>query len=135
MATKLAIINIIAADVPKTLAFYRRLGLDIPASADSMDHVEIPVAPGLVMAFDTEGVYQAFDADWRGPAPRTHERQSLMFRSDTPAEVDALHAALLETGGTPRRPLQDAPWGERYASVLDPDGLEITLVAPLPTTS
>ncbi|GGZ99408.1 hypothetical protein GCM10010371_68550 [Streptomyces subrutilus] len=68
------------------------------------------------------------------PPPRSHERQSLVFYSDTPAEVDDLYAALLETGGTPRRPLQDAPWGERYGSLFDPDGLEVTLVATLPTT-
>ncbi|MFD7030217.1 VOC family protein [Streptomyces sp. NPDC059917] len=135
MATKLGLINIIAADVPKTLAFYRRLGLDIPEAADAQDHVEVPIAPGVVIAFDTEGVYQGFDADWRSPAPRTHERQSLVFYSDTPAEVDDLYNALLEVGGTPRRPLQDAPWGERYGSLFDPNGLEVTLVATLPTTT
>jgi len=37
-----AVIEIVVADMAAALAFYRRLGLDIPESADSEPHVDVP---------------------------------------------------------------------------------------------
>ncbi|NEE53973.1 glyoxalase, partial [Streptomyces sp. SID8455] len=45
MTPRLDAISIITADLAASLAFYRRLGLDIPAGAESAPHVEV-VLPG-----------------------------------------------------------------------------------------
>jgi catechol 2,3-dioxygenase-like lactoylglutathione lyase family enzyme len=45
-------------------------------------------------------------------------------------DVDAMHQHLRAHGQSPPTP-RDAPWGERYFHVRDPDGHEISLATPL----
>ncbi|WP_223848764.1 VOC family protein [Microbacterium hominis] len=51
---------------------------------------------------------------------------------DSPAEVDAVYAALVAAGHDGHVAPFDAFWGQRYATVLDPDGNAVDLFAPLP---
>jgi catechol 2,3-dioxygenase-like lactoylglutathione lyase family enzyme len=46
------------------------------------------------------------------------------------ADVDAIWAYLREKGFHPESP-QDAPWGERYFHMPDPDGHELSFARPL----
>ena len=46
------------------------------------------------------------------------------------ADVDAIWAYLREKGFHPDSP-QDAPWGERYFHMPDPDGHELSFARPL----
>lgn len=47
------------------------------------------------------------------------------------ADVDAFYAHLLAIGVTPEFAPADAPWGERYFHVVDPDGHELSFAKPL----
>jgi catechol 2,3-dioxygenase-like lactoylglutathione lyase family enzyme len=47
------------------------------------------------------------------------------------ADVDALHARLVAVGIAPQAPPRDAPWGERYFHMIDPDGHELSFARPL----
>lgn len=47
------------------------------------------------------------------------------------ADVDAFHARLLAAGIAPQMPPRDAPWGERFFHVTDPDGHELSFARPL----
>jgi len=47
-------------------------------------------------------------------------------------EVDALHARLVAAGVRPDAEPRDAPWGERYFHLTDPDGHELSFAWPLP---
>jgi uncharacterized glyoxalase superfamily protein PhnB len=47
--------------------------------------------------------------------------------------VDGLHDELVAAGQTSLRTPFDAFWGQRYATVLDPDGNAVDLFAPLDT--
>ena len=112
----------------RSLAFYRRLGLDIPDDADTQPHVEITLAGGFRVAWDTTEVIRSFDPEY---TPVTGGRgASLAFACDTPAEVDALFADLGAAGYRGHLPPWDAFWGQRYAVVLDPDGNAVDLFAP-----
>ena len=44
---------------------------------------------------------------------------------------DDTHAALVAAGYAPHAPAADAPWGERYFHITDPDGNEISFARPL----
>ena len=112
-----------------SLAFYRRLGLAIPADADAAPHVEVALPGGLRLAFDTEETIRSFDSSWTGPTGGP--RSSLAFACDSPAEVDATYAALVGSGSKGHLDPWDAFWGQRYAVVLDPDGAHVDLFAPL----
>lgn len=46
-------------------------------------------------------------------------------------DVDAMHDRLVAAGYTPEFEPLDAPWGERYFHVLDPDGHEISFARRL----
>ena len=119
-------LGLVVADMPATLRFYRRLGLKIPAEADDEGHVEV-TAGGLRILFDTTEVVQSF-SKWE-PARGGH-RIALAFRCDSPAMVDSTHADLVASGYRSHLDPFDAFWGQRYATVLDPDGNPVDLFAP-----
>jgi uncharacterized glyoxalase superfamily protein PhnB len=52
-------------------------------------------------------------------------------RCGSPAEVDGLHDELASLGSGSHIAPFDAPWGQRYATVRDPDGVRVDLYAPL----
>ncbi|MGH7869625.1 MAG: VOC family protein, partial [Candidatus Dormibacteraceae bacterium] len=64
MKLRPAVIEFIVSDMAATLAFYRRLGLDIPPEADNEPHVEVDLGGGMRLAFDTQDTVRSFDPDW-----------------------------------------------------------------------
>lgn len=128
MTPHLDLIGLVVADLPRSLAFYRRLGLPIPPDADAEPHVEVTLPGGLRLAWDTVETIRSFDPDWAPPTGGA--RISLAFRCDSPAEVDANYAELTAAGYVGHLPPWDAFWGQRYAVLLDPDGNSVDLFAP-----
>ncbi|MGH3674102.1 MAG: VOC family protein [Pseudonocardiaceae bacterium] len=126
---RLDLIGLVVADMAASLAFYRRLGLDIPADSDSAPHVELALPSGLRLAWDTEATIRSFAPDWT--APKGSSRTNLAFRLPDPAAVDAEYAELTGAGYQGEHPPWDAFWGQRYAVVLDPDGVSVDLFAAL----
>ena len=131
MTLSLDAIGLTVHDMAASLAFYRRLGLDIPATADSEHHVEVQLAGGTRLMFDTEDVVASFDTDFVAPDPAERGRVSFAVRAGNPAEVDRTYAALSDAGHPGHLPPFDAVWGQRYASVRDPDGVLVDLYASL----
>lgn len=128
MTPRLDAISITTADLGASLAFYRRLGLDIPAGAESAPHVEASLPGGMRLLWDTEDVVRSFDPAWAGSAGG--ERLGLAFLCDSPAEVDSVYGDLTGAGYEGHLAPWDAVWGQRYAVVLDPDGSAVSLFAP-----
>lgn len=67
MKLKPALVELVVADMAATLAFYRRLGLDVPAGADGEVHVDIDLRGGMPLGFDTEALICSIDPG--GPSP------------------------------------------------------------------
>ena len=132
MSPSLNAIGMIVADLGKTLAFYRRLGLDIPDTADTEQHVDHTLPSGLRLMWDTSEVIRSFDPDWTPPSGGT--RVSLAFECENPAAVDRLYADLVRAGFGGHKEPWDAVWGQRYAVVHDPDGNGVDLFAALPAS-
>jgi catechol 2,3-dioxygenase-like lactoylglutathione lyase family enzyme len=123
-----AVIELVVADMATSLAFYRLLGLDIPAEADSEQHVEVPFG-GLLLAWDLETTATSMNPAWEPPTGG--HRMALAFQADAPADVDAAYAELTAAGAHGELAPWDAFWGQRYAVLRDPDGNPIDLFAPL----
>jgi len=121
------VVGLVVADMGKSLAFYRRLGLSIPADADSEPHVEVALPGGLRLAFDTIETIHSFDPEWAPPSGSP--RVGLAFRCDSPGEVDRVYADLVGAGYEGHKEPWDAFWGMRYALVHDPDGNGVDLFA------
>jgi catechol 2,3-dioxygenase-like lactoylglutathione lyase family enzyme len=45
--------------------------------------------------------------------------------------VDEMHQRLVDAGLSPTTAPEDAPWGERYFHISDPDGHELSFARPL----
>lgn len=125
----LAAFGMTVADMPAALAFYRRLGLDIPAEADTAPHAEAVLPGGLRLMWDTHETARAIDPDWTPPPSGTPT--GLAFACADPAEVDRVYADLTAAGHHGEKPPWNAFWGQRYAVVQDPEGHGIDLFAPL----
>lgn len=129
MAPTLSVIGLVVTDMAASLAFYRRLGLDVPAAADSEPHVETSLPGGLRLVWDTAETIRSFDPEW-SPA-HGGARVALAFECADPAEVDDVYRKLVTAGYRGHRPPWDAFWGQRYAIVHDPDGNGVDLFASL----
>ena len=116
----------------RSLAFYRRLGFDLAAENDSEPHVEASLPGGLRIAWDTADTIRSFDPGWTPPSGG--HRIGLAFACADPAEVDATYGELVAAGYQGHHEPWDAFWGQRYATVLDPDGNSVDLFAALPGT-
>jgi catechol 2,3-dioxygenase-like lactoylglutathione lyase family enzyme len=131
MSLRPAIVEFVVSDMAATLAFYRRLGLDLPADADNQPHVDTDLG-GLRVAFDTEETILSFDPSWS--APTGGHRAALAFECDSPAEVDETWSELTAAGYDGHLAPWDAFWGMRYTVVHDPDGRPVDLFALLPAS-
>jgi uncharacterized glyoxalase superfamily protein PhnB len=121
-------LGVVVSDMARSLAFYRRLGLEFPEGAESEGHVEAPLPGGLRFMLDTEEVVRSFAPKWT----RTETSSiGLAFACDSPADVDRVYAELTEAGYAGHKEPWDAFWGQRYAQVKDPDGHGVDLFAPL----
>jgi catechol 2,3-dioxygenase-like lactoylglutathione lyase family enzyme len=129
MAPSFNLISLVVTDLATSLAFYRRLGLDIPPSADTAPHVEVALPGGLRLAWDTVETVRSFDPGWNPPSGSS--RVGLAFACADPGEVDRLYTDLVRAGHDGHRPPWDAFWGQRYAIVHDPDGNGVELFATL----
>jgi catechol 2,3-dioxygenase-like lactoylglutathione lyase family enzyme len=127
MGLQFDVVGVVVADMGKSLAFYRRLGLDIPAGADSEPHVEVALPGGLRLAFDTIDTIRSFDPEWAPPSGSP--RIGLAFKCDSRAEVDRVFADLVGAGHEGHKDPWDAFWGMRYAVLHDPDGNGVDLFA------
>ncbi|MBI1282566.1 MAG: glyoxalase [Anaerolineaceae bacterium] len=128
MPPQLDLVGLVVKDMKTSLDFYRALGLAIPEGAEKEDHVEHKVG-GIRFAWDTIGVIKSFDPDWAPPSGG--HQMGLGFLCTSPAEVDETYKRIMSLGYHGHKAPWDAFWGQRYATVHDPDGNGVDLFAPL----
>jgi catechol 2,3-dioxygenase-like lactoylglutathione lyase family enzyme len=119
-------VGIIVEDMARSLAFYRQLGLDIPAEADDRTHVEFPLADGLTLFWNA--FFVVTDDPGRAP-PAGGYRMVLEFFLESQGAVDAKYAELIDLGHRGHRAPFVASFGAYMAMVDDPDGNTILITA------
>ena len=130
MAVQFHQINLVARNLHETLAFYRRLGLDIPDGwvAGGQPHHAQAQPPGNVsLEFDSERSVRTYNAGFAAERGRVVIGLSLESRE----AVDLAWANLIAEGVQGLQPPFDAFWGARYAIVEDPDGNPVGLMSPV----
>ncbi len=127
MTPRLDAIGLVVSDLARSLAFYRRLGVAVPD--EEGPHAEADLGGGIRIMWDTEDVARSLEPAWTR-AVGGHPF-ALAVSCATPAEVDALHAELVADGAASGLDPFDAPWGQRYAQIADPDGNAVDLYASL----
>ena len=126
-------IDIVAGDMDATLAFYRRLGVQIPEeaiwrTATGIHHVDITMPSGLIVHFDSQRLAASYNTGWR-ELDRTRSGNVLSFKVAERDEVDELHRLLTDLGHPSSQAPYDAFWGSRFAIVDDPDGNHIGIMS------
>jgi uncharacterized glyoxalase superfamily protein PhnB len=120
-------IGIHTSDMAESIRFYRLVGLDVPETPGE-GHVDAFLPNGVRFMLDSEDVMRSFREDWRR---QTGNQLGLALECASPAEVDEVYARVTGGGFHGEKEPWDAFWGQRYATLLDPDGVEISLYAPL----
>jgi catechol 2,3-dioxygenase-like lactoylglutathione lyase family enzyme len=129
-APDLQMLNLVVADMPASLDFYRRLGVAVPDGDDAAGpHVELSMPGGFSLELDTGESARLWHAGFR--ADPASARVVIGFSLPTREAVDELYAELTSAGHVGRQPPFDAFWGGRYAIVADPDGNDVALTSPI----
>jgi uncharacterized glyoxalase superfamily protein PhnB len=124
---EISAVGVSATDLGRAVSFYSLLGFSFPAYDEGEDHVESS-NPGARLMIDTVELLTGL----LGEPPRAANTAAFAVRCDTPGQVDGLVTRVVSAGhGVVTEPF-DAFWGQRYATVADPDGHRVDLYAPLP---
>lgn len=129
MTLKLGFIGIVTNDMAASLSFYRALGVPIPSGLDQEPHVDVVMEDGTMLAWDTVDVIRGFDAEY--VYPTGGHRIALAFDQGTSGAADQTFEELVAAGHRGHVEPWDAHWGQRYATLLDPDGNSVDLYAEL----
>lgn len=120
-------VNLFCRDMPATVAFYRRLGLDVDDTKPwSGHHIEVPMANGAQLELDSIELTKGYD-----PGFVEEDRNVLVFHFPTREAVDLAYAELTADGNAGHLAPMDAFWGARYAVVRDPDGNNVGIMSPI----
>jgi predicted lactoylglutathione lyase len=138
MALELYMLGLVVYDMAQSLAFYRRLGVAVPAGSDEETHVQVKMGSGLTFFLDANP--RRWDPTF--PAARAQADPGLVdsaggypaileFYLRSRAAVDAKYGELTAYGYRSLRPPYEAPIKMYVAMVADPDGNAILLSGEL----
>ena len=116
-----------ARDLARAVAFYEQLGFRFPTPTGD-PHLEAVTESGVRLMVDAA----AMMTELLGEPPRPGNTSGFALRYASPDEVDEVAGRVSPAGGTIVHEPWDAPWGQRYATVADPDGYRVDLFCPLP---
>ncbi len=124
-------VNLYCKDLSATVAFYRRLGLDVDDGHPwSGHHIEVPMANGIQLELDSVELTKGYDSGFIEPAGGG-SRNVIVFHLPTREAVDLTFTELTAAGHPSHLAPMDAFWGARYAVVNDPDGNAVGLMSPV----
>ena len=127
-ATQLGIVGLIVADVNRSLAFYRLLGLDLPSSVDGSSYRH-RFENGNVLFWEQPAVIKSFDPTWSVPPPGDR-RVVLEFGFSSVARLVDAYDLVRQCDSAGRVAPFDQGGGVTYAIVSDPDGNQVSLRHP-----
>ncbi len=127
-------INVVVRDMRRALEFYRVLGLAIeevpPEWAEwAKHHSRGWTSNGIRVEFDSV----AFAKQWNPglDASKLGSATITIFHVEPRAEVDRVHARVVQAGYRSHKAPEDAFWGARYAIVEDPDGNSVGIMSAI----
>ena len=127
-------LNLVVADMERSIDFYRAIGLDIPEDAvwrtgTGAHHVVMKMPDGFELALDSHALAETYNAGWQA-FDGAGNRTVMSFRYADAAEVDAVYERVVALGNESAQPPYYTFWGSRYAIVADPDGNHVGLMSP-----
>jgi catechol 2,3-dioxygenase-like lactoylglutathione lyase family enzyme len=114
---RISAVTLFVRDMSRALAFYEALGFALRYGGHDARFTSLDAGDGgyLNLALDAH------------EAPERRWGRIIFYVGD----VDAFHERAVAAGIVPDGRPADAPWGERYFHVADPDGHELSFARPL----
>ena len=109
-------VTLSVADMGRSFAFYTKLGFELEYGGPDAAFTSFRIG-GQFLNLDLVPGYKA------GP----NWGRMIFHVSD----VDAVYRRAVDSGLSPSMEPSDAPWGERYFHIRDPDGHELSFAKPL----
>lgn len=130
--------SILSGNVDASIAFYRRLGVDITdpqiwrtaTGAHHVTAIESRAGEAASLDLDSAAFAQMWNKGWAGRKDLAG-RVVVGFSVSSRQEVDRLHGEMTAAGHRGLQAPFDAFWGARYAIVEDPDGIAVGLMSPI----
>ena len=111
-------ITLATHDMSRAVKFYQNLGFDVIYGDEEASFTSFKIGAGYLNL-----IAERDDRHW------SWWGRVIFHVSD----VDAIYQKALTCGFEPDAPPKDAPWGERYFHLSDPDGHELSFARPLQT--
>ena len=108
-------LTLAVSDMARAVAFYRAIGFTLKYGGPDARFSSFRVGADHLNIFVS-------------PKPEIGWGRAIFYVDD----VDAQYDRVVEAGFQPEAPPRDAPWGERFFHVRDPDGHELSFARPLP---
>ena len=122
---RFTMIVLLIEDLPRSLAFYRRLGMEFPADADAKTDIGLDIGDGRTIIWTT--TFEKYDRERE--APSGSSRVMLEFFVEGNQAVDALFAELTRVGHHGRRAPFLTDFDAYMCMVDDPDGNTVLITA------
>lgn len=107
-------VTVFTSDMRRAVAFYESLGFRMRYGGERAPFTSFHVGDGYLNLM-------------QGSPPGRIWGRVILYVSD----VDAMYRRALVTGLHPQAAPADAPWGERFFHLQDPDGNELSFARPL----
>lgn len=120
-------IGIVSKDLNRSVEFYKLVGVPEPSEKEGQ-HWESTLPNGLRLMFDHIDLIKQIMPDYAAPVGH---RMGLAFKCNSADEVNATFKAVVDAGFDSKIEPFDAFWGQRYATLIDPDGNLVDLFAAL----
>lgn len=124
-APRFTMVVLLVADLARSVAFYRRLGVAFPDDAERRRDVVVDLGGGHQLVLTTTFVRNVQDH----VPPNGDGRVMLEFFVDGDDAVDALHAELIDAGHRSRRAPFRTDFDAYMGLVDDPDGNTVLITA------
>jgi len=131
-------INLVCGDLSASIAFYRRLGVEIAdaavwRTATGAHHANATSGSedqAIHFDLDSTAFAQIWNSGWKG---RTYlpGRVVVGFRLPARTDVDDVFRDMIGAGYRGLQEPHGAFWGARYAIIEDPDGIAVGLMSPI----
>ena len=128
---RLDAVGIVCGDLERSIAFYRLLGVTLDDFDPETGHYEAELGGGIRLMLDSEAVMASFIDGFT--KPKGNDRMSLAVECESAKDVDTAFRAATEAKFDAVRDPFDAFWGQRYATLADPDGTHVDLYAATST--
>jgi predicted lactoylglutathione lyase len=122
---RFTMVVLLIEDVPRSVAFYRRLGVAFPAGAEQRTDVQVPIGDDHQLVLTTTFVRAIPDFE----PPTGSSPIVIEFFVDGNAAVDAKYAELTGAGYRGRREPFETSFGAYMCMVDDPDGNTVLVTA------